>query len=120
MARLAELRRHYHSKIGSQIVRFSDSGDEAHPNFADRSSRSSVLISNGVATTLGFRQRNAKSISGQRAGSLFERLTCEFIEKEFTSINHLRPGRWQYLTTQTQISGFVQYRHLDILDGLVS
>lgn len=120
MAKLAELRRRYHSRIGSQIVRFPETSGDAYPNFADRSSQSSVLIASGVAASLGFRPQNAKGISGQRAGSLFEKLTCAFIEEAFTSIKHLRPGRWQYLTTQTQISGFVQYRHMAILDGLVS
>ncbi len=120
MATLAELRRLYHSKIGSQIVRFADSGAQAHPNFADGSSRSSVLISNAIARELGFHEQDTEGISGQTAGSLFERLTCEFIEEAFSSISHLRPGRWQYLTTQTRISRFVQYRHLEILDKVVS
>ena len=120
MAILAELRRVYHSKIGSQIVWFSDGGGQAHPNFADGSSRSSVLISNGIASKLGFGERETERISGQTAGSLFEKLTCDFIEEAFAEIDHLRPGRWQYLTTQTGISRFVQYRHLETLDKLVS
>ena len=120
MAILAELRRVNHSKIGSQIVWFSDDGGQAHPNFADGSSRSSVLISNGIASKLGFSEQEAERISGQTSGSLFEKLTCDFIEGAFAEIDHLRPGRWQYLTTQTGISRFVQYRHLEIPDRLVS
>ena len=52
-------------------------------------------------------------------GALFEILTCEFIRNTFTAIRHLRPGKWNYLTSQTQISEFAQYRHLKALDDLV-
>ena len=120
MKTLAELRRSYHDKIGSQIVRISKKDGQSYPNFADGSSQSSVLIANGIATALGFSIRKTPRITGQTAGKLFEKLTCKFIEDAFTAIRHLRPGRWQYLTAQTQISNFVQYQHLETLDSLVS
>ena len=120
MKTLAKLRRSYHDKIGSQIVRNSKKGGQSYPNFADGSSQSSVLIANGIAKELGFPVKRIPSITGQTAGTLFEKLTCEFIENAFTAIRHLRPGRWRYLTTQTQISNFVQYQHLETLDSLVS
>jgi len=120
MKTLAKLRRSYHDKIGSQIVRFSKKDGRAFPNFADGSSQSSVLIANGIATALEFPIKKNANIKGQTAGNLFEKLTCEFIENAFTAIRHLRPGRWQYLTAQTQISNFVQYQHLETLDSLVS
>lgn len=120
MKTLAELRRVYHRKIDSQIVRISRKGRQTYPNFADGSSQSSVLIANGIATTLGFSNRKGPVITGQTAGTLFEKLTCEFIENAFMAIRHMRPGRWQYLTTQTQISNFVQYQHLETLDSLVN
>jgi len=120
MKTLAKLRRSYHDKIGSQIVRISKKDGQAYQNFADGSSQSSVLIANGIATALGFPVKRIPSITGQTAGTLFEKLTCEFIEDAFTAIRHLRPGRWQYLTAQTQISNFVQYQHLETLDSLVS
>lgn len=120
MKTLAELRRIYHDKIGSQIIRFSKKDGRAFPNFADGSSQSSVLIANGIATALEFPIKKNPNIKGQTAGNLFEKLTCEFIENAFTAIRHLRPGRWRYLTAQTQISNFVQYQHLETLDSLVS
>ena len=69
---------------------------------------------------LDFPKTNVSKISGQTAGNLFEKLTCEFVESAFTAIEHLRPGRWQYLTAQTRISNFVQYQHLQTLESLVS
>ena len=92
----------------------------SYPNFADGSSRSSVLISNGIAETLDYSDSEVESLPGQRTGSLFESLTCRLIEEAFNALAHMRTGRWQYLTTQTRISGFEQYRHLDLLDKMVS
>ncbi len=120
MKTLVELRRSYHDKIGSQIVRISKKNGTFYPNFADGSSHSSVLIANGIAKALRFPVKKTPKITGQTAGTLFEKLTCEFFKDAFTAIRHLRPGRWQYLTAQTQISNFVQYRHLETLDSLVS
>jgi hypothetical protein len=120
MTTLPQLRQTYHNEIALQIVRFSRNAAESYPNFADGSSRSSVDISNGIAELLGFPMRSEPRLAGQTAGSLFEKLTCDFLREAFTAIQHLRPGRWEYLTTRTQISGFVQYRHLETLDALVT
>ena len=120
MTTIAELRRSYHEKIGTQIVRFSVKHGRRYPNFADVSSRSSVLISNEIAKALQFKGQKRKGFSGQTAGTLFEKITCEFVEEAFRALGHLRPGKWLYNTSQTQISGFVQYRHLKALDALVS
>ena len=120
MTTFAELRRSYHDRIGEHIVQFSEKDGRLYPNFADGSSRSSVLIAESIATALGFTRQVSGRVFGQTAGSLFEKFTCEFIKEAFTAISHLRPGRWRYLTTQTQISNFVQYSHLKMLDALVS
>ena len=120
MNTLSELRRNYHAKIGSQIVRYSERNGRLYPNFADGSSQSSILIASGIAELIGFPIRTSPRVTGQTAGTLFERLTSAFIEEAFAAIRHLRPGRWQYLTTQTQISNFAQYQHLENLASLVS
>ena len=120
MSTLSELRQSYHSKIGSQIVRFCERNSLLYPNFADGSSQSSVLIANGIAEVLGFPRQITSKITGQTAGTLFEKFTTEFIEEAFSAIKHLRPGRWQYLTTRTRISNFAQYQHLENLAKLVS
>ena len=120
MATLSDLRKNYHAKIGADIVRFADVDGKPYPNFADRSSQSSALIAKGIADAIGFPMRTTPRVSGQTAGSLFEKITCDFIEESFSAISHLRPGDWQYLTTRTQISNFAQYRHLESLATLVS
>ncbi|MCY3542448.1 MAG: restriction endonuclease [Chloroflexi bacterium] len=120
MYTLSELRDTYHAKIGSDIVRYSERNGSLYPNFADVSSQSSRLIASGIAELIGIPIRTSPKITGQTAGNLFENLTCEFIESAFTAIQHLRPGSWQYLTNQTQISNFTQYQHLESLASLVS
>ncbi len=120
MPTLAKLRRNYHEEICSRIVRVSGSGERAYPNFADGSSQTSVRLAEGIMTMLGLPETNTSRITGQTAGTLFEKLTCDFVKSAFTAIQHLRPGPWQYLTTQTRISNFVQYRHLQTLESLVS
>ena len=120
MTTLAELRKSYHAAVGERIVRFSTRGGASYPNFADGSSRSSVLIANGVADALGYSSSDAAPLPAQRTGALFETLTLDFIEEAFSALSHIRPGRWRYLTTQTRISGFEQFRHLDLLGELVS
>ena len=120
MSAISELRRSYHSKIGSQIVRFAERDGTPYPNFADVSSRSSVTIANAIVESIGFVNRTGSRITGQTAGALFEKITTEFIQDAFEAISHLRPGQWQYLTTRTQISNFAQYRHLENLASLVS
>ena len=119
MPTVAELRKRYHKSIDSQIIRYTCRDKRSFPNFADGSSNSSVVIADCIAEALGFSKRQSPKITGQTAGILFEKLTCGFIEEAFTAISHLRPGRWNYLTAQTQISNFVQYEHLGRLDSLV-
>ena len=121
MATIGELRSGYHARLGQQIVRFSARAGTGilYPNFADCGSRSSVLIANGMAEALGIPRQASSPIPAQRTGALFENLTCGFIEQAFTAINHMRPGNWKYLTSQTQIAGFAQYRHLKALDDRI-
>jgi len=119
MATLGELRSGYHAKLGQQVIRFPTRAGITYPNFADCGSRSSVFIANGIAEALGVPRQTSRPIPAQRAGALFENLTCEFIEHAFTAISHMRPGKWRFLTSQTQIVRFAQYRHLKALDDLV-
>ncbi len=116
--RLTFLRDEYHAKIGSQIVRFTSAGPYAYPNFADSDSRSSIVIAKCLSKKLGFK-RVVENVDNQSATSLFEIITCSFVADAFTSLRHLRPGNWEFLTAQTAISNLVEYRHLNTLVSLV-
>lgn len=120
MHTLSGLRRSYHEKVGDQIVSMVQGNKVSYPNFADSSNQSSILIASGIAERLGFTQGETRKVTGQTAGALFEQITCEFVEAAFESIKHLRPGQWAYITAQTKIHNFAQYRHLDELESMVS
>ncbi|MBI2851458.1 MAG: restriction endonuclease [Chloroflexi bacterium] len=118
--RLIEIRQEYHGKICRDIIRTrtdSKKGTE-YPNFADSNNTSSVNIALGIVKRLNYVTNNTV-ISEQTAGGLFEKVTCEFLEKSFTLLQHLRPGKWYYSTTQTAISGFSQYEHLSYLEQVI-
>ena len=104
---LAELRREYHQRIVSDVLRLDGSGI---PNNADRGSRSSVSISKGIADRLGGRLTEG-SLAGQTAGGLFETATRDFLASAFGALHHLRPGDWE-LTLGGNIGDYQQYQHL--------
>jgi len=51
-------------------------------------------------------------LSPQRQGSEFERAVQSFLAATFLSLNHIRPGNWQVMRTESDISKFDQYHHL--------
>lgn len=58
-------------------------------------------------------------MEGQKAGRTFEKITCEYLASAFAKLKHLRPGNWRYLTEQTDIHRFLQYRHLAEIDNFL-
>ncbi|RME76586.1 MAG: restriction endonuclease, partial [Chloroflexi bacterium] len=104
---LAQLRREYHQKICTQIIRIKGKGETSYPNFADGNNRSSVTIAWNI-----FRQlkcdKNPESLTGQETGRQFEHLTQEFITNAFNLLQHLRPGKWLYEVGKLAISSFYQ------------
>lgn len=58
------------------------------------------------------------SISGQKAGRLFESATKTYLEQAFGMLHHLRPGLWRY-STRRSIAEFDQYAHLADIERIV-
>lgn len=114
---IAELRRAYHQRICSEIVRLQMDGESRYPNFADKGSKASRLIALEIVERLGPLSTTV-GVSGQTAGGLFEIITKDFLESALNLLRHLRPGRWYY-STQTPISEFDQYEHLAELQRIV-
>jgi len=114
---ISELRRAYHQRISEEIIRIQKDGESEYPNFADRGSKASRAIAQGIVHRLGGISSH-KGLSGQTAGGLFETITRDFLEQTFALLQHLRPGKWQY-SVQTPISHFDQYEHLAILERIV-
>jgi hypothetical protein len=103
---IAQLRQNYHHDICEQILALSS----GIPNIADKSSTASIAIAQGVIQRLNY-PLASKVPPGQRAGTLFEQITSEFLEQAFKLLHHLRPGEWHFSVNQN-ISTFEQYEHL--------
>jgi len=118
--KITDLRTTYHQQICKEIIRVKKDTkkDMDYPNFADCGNLSSVRIATGITKRLNYLVSNA-SISEQTAGGLFEKITSEFLENSFNLLQHLRPGKWHYATTQTEISRFIQYEHLAYLQEII-
>lgn len=114
---ISALRRQFHSRLGRDIVRWSQKGNRRYPNFADGSSQSSVAIARRLCEILAIPETDA-SLDSQTAGRRFEQITRDFLEQCFTLLSHIRPGHWVYRTAQCQLSDFVQYSHLAHLKSL--
>lgn len=118
--KIIDLRLAYHQQISQEIIRIKRDPKKnmEYPNFADCGNVSSVNIATGITRRINYLVNN-EIISEQTAGGLFEKATCNFLEKSFALLQHLRPGKWHYTTTQTAISRFSQYEHLAYLESIV-
>jgi hypothetical protein len=117
---LQTLRAEYHRKLARKLLSWTKKDRSSFPNFADGSSKNSVLIAKKLCQVLGWREQFRK-ISPQQVGKLFENCTRQFIRQGFAALAHLRPGTWLYPTKDTdkEISRFVQYRHLEQLASVL-
>ncbi len=115
---IRDLRQVYHRQICEQVVGFNTKRKNGpkYPNFADGDSKASRAIACGIVKRLNAVDTSQK-ISGQTAGSKFEKITASFIEEVFKLLRHIRPGNWSY-STGYAISQFDQYEHLSYLDQL--
>ena len=101
-----DLRTTYLKSIFEQIVNFD--GDV--PNFADKSSKSSISLATSIVRQLGY-MNNPTRPTGQTSGKQFQDITKEFLEESFNYLRHIRPGNWEF-QIGTPISEFEQYDHL--------
>ena len=87
------------------------------PANADRASKQSVAIANGLIKRLG-KELEAEKQAGQTSGKQFEEACAAFISQTFLRLGHLRPGQWSVLRGTHAISGFEQYLHLASLQKI--
>lgn len=121
MSKFGELRTDYHKNIRKDIIRLipKGKGHKDYYNMADGSNVSSVDISSKIVEQLDY-PSEINDVAGQTAGDLFEKYTLSFIQSAFNLLSNIRPGSWQYSTTQTEISRFDQYEHLAELAKFVN
>ena len=109
-----ELRRSYHERICSEVIYLKEG---SIPNMADKGSKPSKEISINLLKLLPY-SISSTEISGQTAGKRFELITKNFLENVFVHLHHIRPGKWKF-TTQSNISDYFQYKHLDELAKII-
>lgn len=112
-SKFLEARRKYHSVLLDSILTISNKGV---PSNADKHSRLSVQIAQGIADTL--RTSVGQRLAGQTSGSAFELANRDFLIDTFLSLKHLRPGNWsikQIGLRQNAIAEYEQYSHLHAL-----
>lgn len=117
-ALLAIERKKYHKALLEKGVLTIDK--DGVPSNADKSSKLSITIANGIAQTL--MAETAEKAVGQTAGAKFEQVNMEFLEATFPKLQNLRPGNWHIVKlgnrNSIKTSSFVQYEHLEYLSEL--
>jgi hypothetical protein len=113
---IREARTAFHNNL---ITRRLLSITEGVPSNADKDSSYSIAVANAILAQLppGV-QTLPKRLPGQTAGAIFEQVTRAYVEQTFSSLAHLRPGRWEFPANQKQIARYEQYAHLDELEHL--
>lgn len=119
-ALIAVERKRYHEKLLREGVLTIDKS--GIPSNADRSSKLSVAIAQGIANRL-MADTQEKAV-GQTSGAKFEQLNMEFLLATFPKLQNLRPGKWHITKlgnrNTIKTSSFAQYEHLDYLNRLTA
>lgn len=116
--KFSQLRKEYHQRICSDLLRIrKDSKKGDYPNNADGDSKISVRIAWEIASQLCDKPVFG-TISGQKAGTVFQQITKDFLEKAFEFLQHIRPGKWIY-SINTAISNFDQYKDLAEIEKVI-
>ena len=105
--KIEDLRRTYHLRICSDVLRQTDAGV---PNNADSGSTASVRLGAGIVANLEIPLGEGK-VAGQTAGRRFEEATKDFLRDAFGLLSHLRPGEWEF-SVGGNLRDYEQYLHL--------
>src|SRR5712692_5959314 len=85
------------------------------PSNADGDSATSIAIAQSIFDQIQSETKSGVRLAGQISGSKFEQITRAFVEKTFTSLKNLRPGKWNFSPETRTIFRFEQYHHLSEL-----
>jgi hypothetical protein len=108
--------------VNNELFGTTDEGTVkvSYYNIADGDSASSVAIANRLIAMLGY-PTASKAPKGQTAGAKFGTITCEYLERCFGHLRHLRPGRFEFSAAQPEdgILRYDQYAHLKTLSQFI-
>lgn len=115
----AEARRRYHTALLNSVLIVDARGI---PSNADKSSRTSVRVAQGIAARL--QSEIGDRLAGQTSGSAFETCNTDFLRETFSQLGHIRPGQWEITRignrNRLAIANFEQYAHLIELNRLAN
>ena len=107
----------YHRNLLDHIWGYDGLG--GRPSNADKGSKISMSLAQRM---LANTESPTTSVpKGQGVGAQFAEITKDFIEESFSSLKHLRPGKWEYSTTPGKlgITALEQYAHLATLKTIL-
>lgn len=114
-----ERKRYHENLLREGVLTIDRSGI---PSNADRSSKLSISIAQGIAKRL--MADTQEKVVGQTSGAKFEQLNMEFLLATFPKLQNLRPGKWHITKlgnrNAIKTSSFAQYEHLDYLNRLTA
>ena len=105
-----QLREGYHSTICQRVLGYQGE----FLNIADGRSKRSVELAESIVARMGFPLCSEPPING-RIDTLFGSLTCEYLDKAFRLIQHLRSGQWM-ISAMDDVS--VSDRHANLADSV--
>lgn len=113
---IRQLRQRYHKDLCEQLLGLRS----GVPNNADRGSKTSVALANGLFRQL-CNSQGATPPREQTAGRVFGELTNDFLRDAFSLLSHVALGEWEFSTSQGRIgiAAFDQYEHLAALQEAV-
>jgi hypothetical protein len=128
---LSRLRASFHAQLFDKALSRDQAGVWSN---ADKDSRLSREIADGIAIRLKEEVKAAEKRAGQTLGNDFEYAVNAFLQVSFTRLGHLRPGNWLFLPDLSHyqaksqkkkvsdidlsIDGFEQFAHLRTLDEI--
>jgi len=116
MPHLKSARLAFHAALTNSVLK----ADKGIPSNADKHSRQSVEIANGILDRIGSQGDGAR-LAGQMSGSKFEEICENYLKQTFLKLGHLRPGNWEIgrggSGGRLAIAQFDQYEHLSSLEA---
>ena len=85
------------------------------PSNADGDSATSIAVAQAIFDQIQSKAKLGGRLAGQISGSKFEQITRSFVEETFSTLNALRPGKWDFNPEKRAIFRFEQYHHLSEL-----
>lgn len=117
---LTELRKRYHARLCVELLgirtRVVKEVPRSFYSTADADSISSVAFARGMAERMSTTFIPSPP-DGQTAGTVFTKITADYLKEAFSLLLHVRPGTWEFTTSQVSagIAAYDQYAHLSDL-----